>query len=461
MKLPFFYICLAGSAIMMCGLLSSCDNLLDVRSPIDQINSAQVFESTSTADAALSNLYAELQYYSLLNGGSGSAGALLGTYTDELISYDEYNNDADRDLYNNVQQASNTSIKTFWSNAYKEIYLANSILEGVESSTAIPENDKKRIRGEALFVRSLVLYYLTQVFGDIPYPTSTDFVINQSLPKMSESQMLAVLTDDLTETVSLLNDQYTNPERIYPNRKTAQLVLATVLMTQKKDAEAEPLLKEIVQNSMYVWEGDLSKTFKKNGKHIMWQLKPLNAGDATNEAVLYYFEDALPYTYTLSNTLYNSFASNDLRRTQWIKALTIDQATYYRSDKYVNTIGNSDEYSIVFRLEEAYLLLAEALVNQNKLGEALPYLNAVKEKAGIDLSPAGSSKEQLVKALIDENRKEFFTERGIRFLSLKRAGRLNDLLPSKPNWKDYHLVWPIPRTELLLNANLNPQNNGY
>lgn len=439
----------------------SCEDALEVKTPINQINAVQVFESVSTADAAMSNLYSELQAYSLLSGGSGGAGPLLGTYTDELTSYDIYSSNADLDLYNNVQQASNYSIKSVWSNAYNEIYLTNSIMEGVAKSTAISEADKKRLKGETLFVRSMVIYYLQQIFGDVPFPVTTDYTVNKALAKTSAEEILVKLTADLTDAVSLLNDQYRNSERIYPNRKAAELLLATVLMTRGQHAAAETLLKGIIAAPLYQWQSDVTKTFKKSGSHILWQLKPLFANEATNEANLYYFEDFLPFSYTLTNELADKFSPTDQRRQHWIKTLTIEGVDYYRPDKYRNIGVNPDEYSIVYRLEEAYLLLAEALAHQNKVAEAIPYVNKVKEKAGVALLGTGASRETVINVVLEENAKEFFTERGIRFLSLKRAGRLNDLQPAKPNWQTHHRIWPLPVSELLLNTNLNPQNNGY
>lgn len=456
------YISGAVSAlIVMLSVLTSCEQRLEVNDPIDQISSAQIFESVNTADAALSHLYTEIQAYSLFSGGSSGAGVLLGAYTDDLINNDAFNQNAGADLFNNVQGNSNTSIKTAWTNAYKEIYTANAIIEGIEKSTAIAEPDKKRIKGEALFLRTLIFFYLHQLFGDIPYPTTTNYTVNQSLPKTPESEALRLIRKDLEESVNLLNDQYRNAERIYPNKKTAQLFLATVLMTQNQWSDAEILLREVVPSTLYVWENDPVKTFKKTGKHILWQLKPLQNNYATSEALLYYFSSGVPNTYTVANSLVNSFDAADLRRQNWMTKITTNQTAYYRVDKYRNITNNTDEYSIVFRLEEAYLLLAEALAQQNKLSAAIPYLNKVKQKAGIALTPESTPKEQLLTEILKENQKEFFAERGIRFVTLKRAGRLNELVATKPNWKEHHRYWPLPISELLLNPNLNPQNNGY
>lgn len=439
---------------------SSCRNLVESDFPSTQIEVSQVFETVSTADGALSNLYAELQYYSVISGGSLGTGALLGTYTDDLNCYIISSQNSALDLYNNRQISSNTAVLSVWSHAYKEIYSANSIINGVENSTGIGESDKKRIKGETLLVRSLIYFYLSQIFGEVPYTTTTDYTVNQSLGKISESELLIKIQNDLETAVTLLEDSYRNAERVYPNRKAAELMLSLVMMQQKKWFEAEQELKKIKQSPLYVWEPDVAKTFKKAGKHILWQLKPLKANDATEEAINYNFTTAVPNTYALSEDLVSSFASNDLRKQKWVKEITINQNHFYRCDKYRNTTANTDEYSVIFRLEGVYLLLAESLAQQNKVEEALPYINAVRQKAGI---PAlnSSSKEELLNNIVEENRKEFFTEHGNRFLTLKRNNGLNKLIPVKPNWQAYHQLWPLPISELVLNPNLNPQNTGY
>jgi hypothetical protein len=71
------------------------------------------------------------------------------------------------------------------------------------------------------------------------------------------------------------------------------------------------------------------------------------------------------------------------------------------------------------------------------------------------------SKELLLQEILLEDKREFFVEMGHRFLDLKRTGKLNTLQATKQNWKDIHQLWPIPQKEILLNANLKPQNPGY
>ncbi len=455
-KIKIYFLSLLGVLLFV-----SCENLVEVDYPANQIGAEQVFEDLQTAHAALAGLYAGLRDQSLITGGSYyGAGALLGAYADDLDCY-YYDQNGVVDISNNQQQKTNSNIETIWNTAYQQVYYANSIIYGAEHSTALADGDKTRIKGEALFVRSLLYFYLQQLFGDIPYTASLDYEYNSKLSKTGAAAVLEQLEHDLTEAISLLTDDYRDTERIYPNRKAAQLLLARIYLLQQEWPLAEQAAKSILQSPLYQFQPDLDEVFHSPGTHILWQLKPQNSGDAATEASFYYFTGSTPNSYVLSQNLLNTFAENDLRKTHWMALETFEGQEWYRPCKYKNLPGdNTDEYSVVFRLEEVYFMMAEALARQNRFEEALPYLDATRQRAGLT-ALASLTGEAFNSELLAEKRREFFAESGLRFLDLKRWGRLSDLSAVKPNWQDYKQVWPLPQKELLLNANLSPQNPGY
>ncbi|MCQ9634169.1 RagB/SusD family nutrient uptake outer membrane protein [Chryseobacterium sp. WG23] len=440
-------------------LLVSCEKLIEVDLPENQIGSEQVFEDVGTANSALAGLYAGLWDNSPLAGDQ--SGSLLSIYTDEMDFFALNSNPGMAEIFQNQQIDSNNSIANYWANAYQKIYQANAIIEGSEKSSSLPATDKNRIIGEALLVRSVLYYYLNQLFGDIPYVISTDYQINKNISKTNASELLTKLENDVRNVLSLLTDQYRSSERVIPNRKVAQLVLAKILVLEKKYTDAEILLKQINSSSLYQFQPDILKVFKKDNNGILWQLKPLNQGQATKESVLYFFSNTAPPSYALSSTLINSFAQNDFRKQQWIAQVSVGGQTWYRAEKYKNKTDNVDEYSVVFRLEEAYLLLAEVLARQGKIDEALPFLNATRLRAGLNPITQPITQQNFLNEILMENNREFFTEMGHRFFDLKKAEKLDLLISSKPNWKNFHQKWPLPQKELLLNSNLKPQNSGY
>lgn len=450
--------------LLIIGIVSlnciSCDNLIEPDQPTNQISSDDVYNNVSTADAVLSNLYMELQYNSVISGGTRGYGALLGNYADDLDNYMAASQTAYLDIYNTQILPTNTVVKTVWTNAYKEIYICNALIEGVTKSISIKEDDKKRIIGEAILVRSLIHLNLSQVFGDIPYVITTDYTINQNIGKLSSEQIINNVINDLEFAKSNLKNDYRNTERIYPNRYAALVLLCKAYILKSDWEKARQNAEEIIGSPLYQVNTDLNITFRKDGKNVIWQLKPLKAGDATAEAQLY-FLSAAPQNYALSNELVNTFNVNDQRRNLWMKKIVSGTVTYYGNSKYKNTTANTNEYSVIFRLEEVYCMMAEILARQNKVAESVPYINAIRYRAGLTNLPVTITKDQLLNEILAEKRREFFAEGGIRFFDLKRFGRLGDLLIKKPNWKEFRSIWPLPQSEILLNPNLNPQNFGY
>lgn len=415
--------------------------------------------SLQTANSVLSGLYAGLFDASPISGDQ--SGYILGIYTDDLDFFALSNTSGLLEIANNTLNEGNSATASFWNSSYQKIYICNTILEGIENAHSIGAADRQRIKGEALAIRSLLFFYIQQIYGDIPYPVTTNYAVNRSISKTPAVDVMSRLESDLQDAVSLLPDVYRNAERIFFNKKAAQFLLAKVYMQQLKSQQAETLLRNIIESSMYQFQNDLTKVFIKTGTHIIWQLKPKNNTDAVKEATAFYFANSAPLYVAASSSLVNSFAAGDLRKQRWMAPVTFGANTWCRVEKYKMRSANTTEYSIIFRLEEVYLLLAESLARQDKIAEALDFINPIRLRSGEVSLLASISQELLLDKIIEENRKEFFAEMGHRFLSLKRFGLLNLLIQTKPNWRAHHRLWPIPQNELLLNSNLNPQNQDY
>lgn len=456
-KYKIFIIALSGFLISVVNV--SCEKMIEVETPSNLLVSEQVFESVQTANAALSGLYADLWDNSPLAGDK--SGLIHSLYTDDLNYYSQSSNNGLMEYYQNTVIDSNPVVSTYWTNAYQKVYMTNAIIEGIEASNTISGEERNRILAEALLIRSVLFFYLQQIYGDIPYPVTTNYQINQTMSKTPSLEVLERIESDLEDAIPGLKDAYRNPERIFPNKKAAQLMLAKTLMTEKKYGEAEQILKEIIQSPLYAIQNDITKVFDKSGTHILWQLKPRNTGGSTKEIQSYYFTASAPVNIALSEDLVSSFPTGDLRRQNWITSLTVGTNTWYRANKYKALSNNTTEYSIVFRIEEAYLLLAESLVQQGKTLEAVSYLNKIRQRSNLPALSNSVSQQVFIDELIKENRREFFTEMGNRFFVLKRLGKLESLITVKSNWKAYFQNWPLPQKELLLNPNMNPQNQGY
>jgi hypothetical protein len=315
----------------------------------------------------------------LVTGGYNGLSVLLGTYTDELISFSNYSLPDERFFTNNLTP-DDTAILAFWSDSYNLVYAANAIIEGVNNSQSIPAADKDRLLGEALFVRSYIYYCLTNLFGSIPYPTSTDYNVNTSLSKNNKSEIQQFIIADLQQAITLLPSEYITADRVRPNKETAMALLAWVALNEGRyDIAVEASGAVIAQTVLYSLAANLDNVFLINSPGTLWQLAPAADGLNTLEGESFIFDAAPPHTRSLPDNLYNAFEEGDLRRQHWIGTVSDGQSTYYYANKYKHMLptGTSEEYSIQLRLEELYLIRAEALAKTGALSTALADLNVI------------------------------------------------------------------------------------
>lgn len=456
-KIRLLCILIPLSSLSLC-----CESLLEVDLPADQINTDQVYQNIALAQQALNGIYANLREKSILSGESSGLGTLLSLYTDELTSYEEPGSTNEfSTFYSNAIRSSSLVLNALWDQSYNHIYTLNRFIEGVENSPQLNSSEKEQLLAEASLLRALYYQYLTCLFGDIPYTTTSDYQINTTLQRTPYETVLKAIEEDLKYSVDHLTYAYRNPDRIYPNKACAELLLAKNYALQNNYPLAAQTLKNILQLPDYALEQNLANVFKKEAKSTLWQLDSNAEGIPTSEAKNYIFVTLPPIRYALNPVLLAQFAPTDLRRTQWIKTLTEGERSFSHAFKYKNNNSNADEYSLVFRLEEVLLLDVESLLNLGQTSEAIAQLNRLRLRANLSPLPLDLSAEQVLQAYLDEDQREFFTEHGHRFFTLKRNHQLAQLKKTKPDWQDFHQVWPIPQKELLLNPNLQPQNHGY
>jgi hypothetical protein len=120
-----------------------------------------------------------------------------------------------------------------------------------------------------------------------------------------------------------------------------------------------------------------------------------------------------------------------------------------------------------FRIEEAYLIYAEAKLRGGDAATALTYLNMIPAVRGLG---AGYYASATLDNILLERRKEFYFE-GMRYDDLLRTGQGMPLINvtlqlnafktgSPPAYGDYNTAFPIYQSELNANPNM-VQNYGY
>lgn len=437
-----------------------CDEFVEVDVPNSQLTGNVVFENKNTANAALAAIYSKLRDTGLLTGKTDGSSASLGLYADELIYYG--NNDNILFLFNNTLLESSAIALQKWSESYHQIYSANAVIEGCRNSTTLSTLDSNQFIGEALFIRALVHFYLTNIYGDLPYATSTNYEVNRNLTRLPKEEVYNQIINDLEEAINLLPENYISSERVRPNQSVAKALLARVYLYNQDWAEAANAASAVLNRPEFALEYDLSKVFLKESSSAIWQFSPQSSSFNALEGSTFIFQTGPPTFVSLRAEFYNSFENTDLRKINWIATKTNGTNTWYHSFKYkINTnTGSSTEYSIIFRLAEMYLIRAEARVQQGDFIGAKEDLNTIRIRAGLAETTA-VTQEEIITAVLQERNFEFFTEFGHRFFDLKRTGNLDTFLPAvKSSWNTNDQVWPIPESEIIANPNLT-QNTGY
>jgi len=451
--------CAGGIAAL---LLLGCEEFVAVDVPDSQLGGTAVFEDAATADAAMVSIYSTLQSRALVTGETGGISILMGCYADELVSYSNWGL-AEEAFYQNSLKASDAGVATLWNEGYSVIYSANAIIEGLAGPSAVPQADKDRITGEALLVRAYMHSYLTSLFGAVPYVTDTDYRVNTSIARNTQSEVYGLLLADLQRAHDLLPEVYHTADRSRPNKAVAAALLARAYLYNGQWQAASDAASEVINaTAMYGIESNPEDVFLKESTSTLWQLLPRSEGMPTFEALNFFFETGPPPSRALSPLLVAAFEPGDLRRDHWIGEVTDGTSTWYYANKYrQHDFGSvSTEYSIQLRLEEQLLIRAEARARAGDLIGATEDLDVLRLRAGLNPTAAATA-EQLVAAVLQERRVELFTEMGHRFFDLARTGQAGTVLAIKPGWDVNDLLLPLPERELTLNPNLLPQNPGY
>jgi len=441
-------------------LFISCESFLDIDAPRNQLVTASVFADDALADAAMAGIYQEMftsHTTHFASGGSASVTALMGIAADDLVS--NIPNSVTDAFSANDWLTDNTAVYNLWASAYKSIFRANEVLEGLAASSSVSQPTADRLRGEALFVRAFCHFYLVNLYGPVPLVTTADYRVTSTLHRSTEADVYMRIDNDLREATELLPDGYGHAggERIRPNKWAAAALRARAGLYRGEWQDAAKLASDVIaQTGDYAVLDNPDAVFLKNSREAIWQLFPVyETTTNTREGLL-----AIPTPgqqtaprYSPGEKLPSGFVAGDARQTSWLASYTVPTTgeTFAYPFKYKarSTASGSEieEYSTILRLTEQYLIRAEARAELGDLDGALADVNVPRVRHG-GLAPlAGLDKAGVMAAIERERLVEFFYEWGHRWFDLKRWGRHAKLLP-------------IPQREREANPFLT-QNDGY
>ncbi|MGI0105875.1 RagB/SusD family nutrient uptake outer membrane protein [Salinimicrobium sp. WS361] len=453
--------------VIFCCSQVSCDDFVDIDTPDNLISSQEVFSRDETANNAVLGIYNELYRASFSSGFQGSITVLGDLSADNLEA--TFSNPNLLEYEENKIHPGNTANLELWSSAYNIIYMANSVIEGLNENNGVSPEVEDRLLGEAKVIRAFTYFYLVNLYGEIPLILGTDYRLNNRAARNDVTEVYDQIVEDLEAGIELLEPGYENAERLRVNKFTAMALLARVHLYVENWKEAEELSHRVITESQtYQLLNNLDDVFLANSNEAIWQISPLGGGTGasnTNEGELFIMLDYLE-SVKLTNDLVDVFPPGDLRFQNWIGSFPSDDMVYYFPYKYKIKFGTGDitEYSMVLRLAEQYLIRSEALARQGLIQEAIDDLNVIRERA--NLSPISDdtsvlTADDVLGLILVERRRELFAEWGHRWLDLKRFENAGAILkPLKPLWQETDSLYPIPENEIIKNPNLI-QNPGY
>lgn len=456
----FLYTCIV--------LLTSCKKLIEIGPPRDQLASNNVFLDSATAEAAMVGLYASVANPNPGNDMGTSITMFNCMSADEAYAYGMNYYD---DFTNNSLTPMVYYIDGLWSTIYKNIYIANSVIEGMATSP-LPEAYRQRTTGEAKFIRAFCYFYLVNEYGAVPLVMSTDVHSTTRQPRDSVNVVYDQIEKDLVDAQAVLPstlDIY-GGRRIRATTWAAEALLARVYLYRGKWQLAENMATAVINNpGLFRMNDSLNRVFLANNEEGILQF--VN-GIASSWIANNFVPSALNTTpkFVLKDGLFADFEAGDKRKTNWVGYKSYGGADYPYPAKYKYMGGmGAVEYNQVLRLSEQFLIRAEACIQQSNYIQAAEDIDIIRSRAGLPKTSA-TNKASLMAAIEHERRIEFFCEWGQRWLDLKRLPGVDDPSTSRADevlsahkgtqWQSTDVLYPVPQSAINSNPALS-QNRGY
>lgn len=408
--------------------LTGCDDFL-VETPKTSIEKEGVYNSLSSAKAALAGCYASMagynytgfNYFHVLNVTSGMGVSIKAN---------------DVNLTTMKILPTDVNMTNAYNGMYETIRVANDIIDGMVESKITNEAEKNRITGEACFMRGLTYFNLVRMFGKVSLVTKpvTNYAEAQ-VPRTEVSKVYEQIISDLDAAYDML-PLPANKVEGHPHKYAAQALLAKVYLTMAGNDETSEYWQkaydaalDVYQNGQYKLVRPYEKLFgspNKNNEESIFEIQfsasvnsgrttettfpighPLMSNIATQgkswgktrptQLAFHQFEEGDPRREAsfVYGQYTNIFESNANKKTVLLfpttkKDGTKNKMTYKQGDseyaawkKYYDptmTATASNSNFVFYWYADLLLVLAEA-ANEIGSADAATYLNEVLDRA--------------------------------------------------------------------------------
>lgn len=485
-------------------LAAGCSKFLD-KTPLDSVNTSNFWATEEDAIAGINGAYQPLQWPKLYNlrmwttdiwAGNSVVGA--GGGTDGIET---------QDIANFVTATDNAAALDIWRGPAPGILRCNLVLKNLPGMQ-LREDLKKRIIGEAQFLRASYYFILVQLFGDVPLITEPQTPADDLRPaRTDKTKVYELIVDDLTKAIGNLPSRadYSGSDIGRASKGAAIGLLMKVHLTLGNYQQVVDLYPQL--NGMgYALNATYSDNFDPRTKNSVESLFEVQYSGKTSYS-FWDNENQASWVSTFTGPrnadfvgggygwnqptqeFVNAYEAGDKRKDQTIlyaggpdfdgKAYKSSfSGTGYNVRKFLVPKSISPDYDTnpadwpVLRFADVLLMYAEALNELNRTAEAQAPasginaggpLNRVRNRAGL-LDVSGLNQAALREKILQERRMELAFE-GHRWFDLVRVNKGQYALTflhsiGKTNARDKHLLLPIPQKERDANPNLS-QNKDY
>ena len=444
------------TAIFLTGMLlfSSCQKKLDVTSP-QNVSGEEVLSNDENVKKALNGAYdavsngyllgGEFQLYSELLAANGEI-RWTGTY------------EQPREVYTKQILVTNSYVASTYDDAYYAINICNNILKAID---VVNEEDRDRVKGEALFLRGLMYFELVELYakpysdGNAATNLGLQLITTPTIGNISDSNYVArstvqqtydLVLNDLTQAQSLLPDD----NDVYANRFTAAAVLSRVYLQMLNYEKARDEANLVITEGNYSLVKNFADEFNNssNTSEDIFAMQ-VNEQDGSNDMQLFWSiktYGARDGDVDVLQKEVNEFEDGDARKALYY----LDATNVYRSGKWKYQYNNLP----IIRLAEMYLTRAECNFRLGTAVGATPYedIKTIRSRAGLTTDPS-----YITLANILLERKRELEDEGQDIQDRKRLKETVETYPYDAN----ELTFPMPQREIDASNGSLQQNEGY
>lgn len=403
--------------------------------------------------------------------------------------------EANRGVIDNFLVSSNNQeYADAWSTLYTGISRCNKLLYEIDRSTIQwSAGIKERSTGEGLFLRALYYFHLVRLYGGVPQVT-TPITAQEAMKikRAPESDIYSLILDDLQKSIAQLSMATNREENGRSHAMAAIALLGRVQLTLKNYTDAIHSFKTVIDAGKYILLPDYSALFDPTNKDFKETLFSVQYSESTSDLSQQYIFLHAPVTsggnvtkranvainvaghFRPTQDLIDAFEDEDKR-----KEVSIG---FWNGPDWDNTVYDipycakfkppvsapdnrcGDNLPII-RFADVLLSYAEALNEVGRTQEAAPYVEMVRNRAGLNHSLAAYNQENL-RLLIEKERQVELCFENHRWYDLKRTGRAMEVLrahgirekasktfiPANAfQMETFKLIAPIPAEQILIN----------